>query len=134
MPPAIPSKASFGPRDAVPLEKMIDQVDGLKPLLESLFGTRQDSPQWAETQEELKRVAAAYARFFMTDDGKTILENLCDVTVRRPSFVAIMGVDPMQAYAQGVQREGANALLFFIMQQIAIGRQQLPPDREGSKP
>lgn len=127
----------FSTRDAVPLDGLLGQIANpdVQKMLEGLW-PKDEKTDAATTEllEEQRRVSAAYARFFMTEDGRTILENLCDVTVRRPTFVSILGVDPLQAYAHGVQREGANALLWFILTHIAAGRSQQMPDREGSKP
>jgi|GEM_PF-1057278 len=130
MPPAT-REASFGPREAVPLDGLSAEVGNVNEVLKGLFPPMNDEAN-EHVLEELKRVGAAYARVFTTDDGRAVLEHLADNTVRRPTFQAMPGVPLEQMAILGVQREGCNALFFFMMQMIATGRQQSPPQREGS--
>ncbi len=130
MPPAV-SPASFGPREAQPLDDILGNIGQVDDVLKGLFEAP-DNEQYEAMAQELNRVAAAYARFFASADGQVILEHLCDVTVRQPTFISAIGIDPMQAYADGCRREGTNALVYYIMKMIAMGRSQVPPQREGA--
>lgn len=128
--PAVPG--GFGPREAMPMDNF---MSGAFDVLNGLFdeGKRKDlPPAMQEILEADKRVAEAAARFAATEDGRVILEWLCDQTLRRPTFFSHLGLDPMQAYAHGCFREGANAIVFSLLKAIATGRQEHPPHREGS--
>jgi hypothetical protein len=73
--------------------------------------------------EASERIRALAARKFGDADGEELLEALCDATLRRPTFITQMGVDPMQALMFGAFREGH-------------GRRHLPVarlDRRGAK-
>lgn len=90
----------------------------------------QDRAQFsAELEAQARAVAGAYARLFATDDGKLVLEHLLDVTLRRATWTAALGLTPDQAYGHGVLREGQNSLAFFILSLIARGREEAPPPR-----
>lgn len=59
-----------------------------------------------------------------------LMEFLADETLRRVDFVSGLGVDPMQAYAFGVFREGQKAMLLSIFKLIADGRGHMMKGRE----
>ncbi len=128
--PAIP--ASFGARQAMPAEGFA--LDA-RSILAGLFDqvNPEDLPADARAALEAQQhIAQAAARLFASDDGRTVLEWLCDVTLRRPVFMTQLGLDPMQAHVHGAFREGQNALVFAIMAAMAEGRQEQPPQREGT--
>lgn len=130
MPPSVP-EASFGEREAMPLDSYLAEVGNVDDVLKGLFPAP-NNDDFEELAEKQKRTAACYARLFASDDGRAVLEDLADNSVRRPTFFAQLGLDAMQMAMLGCQREGSNALFFFIMRMIALGRQQMPPQREGS--
>jgi len=76
--------------------------------------------------------AAHLARLHAADPAfREALELLLDMTLRRATFTAALGLDPMQAYAYGVFREGQNSLMTVILNMIAKGRKDRPePGRE----
>lgn len=71
-----------------------------------------------------ERAAAALARFASSPDGAEAFELLLDGTLRRATFTAQLGLDPMQAYAFGVFREGQNSLMAAILKLVATGRKE----------
>ena len=75
--------------------------------------------------------ACALARFAASADGELALEMLLDVTLRRPSFVALLGLPMEQAYGYGVFREGQNSLMAMILKMIAAGRKEQTPQERG---
>ena len=80
-----------------------------------------------------ERAAAALARFAASPDGAEALEMLLDGTLRRATFTAQLGLDPMQAYAFGVFREGQNSLMASILKLIASGRKD-ETSQQGREP
>lgn len=78
--------------------------------------------------ERGERVAVNLARLYGADASfREALDFLLDSTLRRATFTAQLGLDPMQAYGFGVFREGQNSLLFAILKLIARGQKVEPP-------
>jgi hypothetical protein len=128
--PYVPA-ARYSPRAAQPLE---NYVHGAKDVIEGLFQQAdKDLPPFAQAlKEQAERVRGAAARLFDTPDGREVLEYLCDATLRRPTFIAHLGLDPMRAYAHGVLREGQNTAVYLLLSLIAEGRGEQPVTREGA--
>lgn len=84
------------------------------------------------SSERGERAAAHLARLHAADPGfRDALDFLLDSTLRRATFTAALGIDPMQAYAFGVFREGQNSFAAALLKLIAIGRKDRPePGRE----
>lgn len=119
--------ADFGPRQAQPIESAIAWAasqgwDGL-----NLNGGQRD-PRAELIEAEAKDLARATARLFDSEEGRRVLEFIADQTIRRP--VTVMGMPDGLNYA--CFREGQNAVLFMLMKMIALGREETPPQREGS--
>lgn len=101
--------------------------DALDPALRS-----EVDPRVAAQEEDLKRqrIAAAAAKIFTSPEGELVLETILDKTLRRSSFFAMLGIDPMQVAMFGAFREGQNALVTEILRLIAEGRgEPQPPQR-----
>lgn len=86
--------------------------------------------------ERMKRAAehdrgiqmAKTAARLATDTGfLELLEFLMDHSLRRATFTAQLGIDPMQAYAFGVFREGQNSMIYALLKLIANGRNAATP-------
>lgn len=124
--------ASFGPRQAQPLEQLMGDA---KSAVEDLFGKTdpKDMPAFARAAiENTERIRGIAARLFAPGtEGEQLLEALCDATLRRPVFITQLGVDPMQALMYGAFREGQGAAIFLLLAWIAEGRSEQPPQREG---
>ena len=81
--------------------------------------------------EKGERAAAALARLHAHDPGfGEALDFLLDSTLRRQTFTAGLGLDPMQAYAFGVFREGQNSFAFAMLKLIAMGRRETLKGRD----
>ncbi len=86
---------------------------------------------WTEKLEaDASDRAMIFARVFDTPEGRVVLEHLCDLTLRRPTFIALVNLPMHQAYGIGCHREGQNAIVHTILKLIAEGRQEAPPVRE----
>ena len=122
----------FGPREAMPLDQFINEAGS---IIDELFPKTGDSDEFARLvkvqTEEIRRVRAAAARIFDTEDGRLVLEALCDSTLRRPTFITHVNMPADRGYAFGCFREGMNAAVFAILRAIAEGRDEPPPQREG---
>lgn len=77
--------------------------------------------------EKGARAAAIAAALWNIPEFRELLEFLLDASLRRATFTAQMGLDPMQAYSFGVFREGQNAMIYAILKLIAQGRKIEPP-------
>lgn len=122
----------FGARDAQPLESY---MGGAKKLVEDLFGkiNTGDMPAFAQASiEQTERLRAIAARIFGTAEGEELLEALCDITLRRPTFITQSGMPPDQVLALGQFREGMGAMVFILLAWIAEGRGEQQPQREGT--
>lgn len=129
--PAIPANY-FGARDAQPLG---GYMDGAKQLVEDLFGkiSTKDLPTFAQAAiEQTKEVRAIAARKFGDAEGEMLLEALCDITLRRPTFITQSGMPSDQVLALGQFREGMSAMVFILLAWIAEGRGEQQPQREGA--
>ncbi len=83
------------------------------------------------SSERGERAAAHLARLHAFDPAfRDALDFLLDSTLRRATFTAQLGLDPMQAYAFGVFREGQNSFASALLKLIALGRKDKPePER-----
>jgi hypothetical protein len=117
--PAVPPH--YGPRQAQPLERLLQSInlDELRP---------QAPPP---SPEDILAMRAA-AAIFSTPDGAVLLEWLADRTVRMPSALPPIGIDPVQGWAEAQRREGRNDTFFLLVQLIAAAREEPAPIREGS--
>lgn len=126
------SAASFGPRQAQPLDNYMNDA---KSVLEGLFGPsdKKDLPVLAQAAiEQTRHIRGIAASLFMPgSDGEELLEALCDATLRRPTFITQMGLPSDQVLAMGQFREGMGAAIFLLLAWIADGRSEQPPQREG---
>ncbi|MDD7908673.1 hypothetical protein PUV47_01980 [Pseudovibrio exalbescens] len=103
--------------------------------IEKLMGRFAADPQAKERSAQEERAAherrarylAALAAVFSTEDGRLVLEELLNGTLRRTTFQTQFGVDPLQAYAHGAFREGQNAVVATILKDLAeVGRDHTP--------
>lgn len=79
--------------------------------------------EMARRTEDKRAIAAAWARFADSPDGRLALEALFDTTLRRTVFFANLGQEPLAMATWGAFREGQNALAQAIALQIAAGRE-----------
>jgi hypothetical protein len=127
--PAV-NPARFGPRQAQPLEGLAADA---RDVLAGLFAKADpaDLPPLARAAIEAnERIRGIAARKFGDAEGRELLEALCDATLRRPTFVTQLGIDPMQALVFGAFREGQAATVFLLLAWIAEGRGEQQPTRE----
>jgi hypothetical protein len=75
-------------------------------------------------------IAAAWARFYNSEDGRMALDRLFDTTLRRAVYFANLEIDMQAMAVYGALREGQNSLAHEIARQISIGQ----ADEEGPKP
>jgi hypothetical protein len=125
--PAIP--ASYGARQAQPLDDILDQVGAvsLDAMLEQLRGGVDRRGSWGEEfTERAEGAAKAAAAVAKSRAGRELLEYLADVSVRRPMFV----LDRPNGLEFAAFREGQNALFYTLLALVAAGRQETPPVRE----
>jgi hypothetical protein len=94
---------------------------------------RGDAEAKART-ERGERVAANLARLYGVDASfREALDYLLDTTLRRATFTAQLGLDPLQAYSFGVFREGQNSFAVALLKLIAIGKKE-PARQEERNP
>lgn len=86
--------------------------------------------QQAKEDGDAKAIAAAWARFADSPDGRKALERLFDTTLRRTVFFAALGLDPASMAVFGAFREGQNAVAHEIARQIGIGNQEAVQPRD----
>lgn len=121
---------SFGPRQAQPLERALPDA---RAIVRGLFAEvdPQDLPIAARLAlEKQKATQQAAARLFADPDFRTVLESLCDVTVRRPVTVVTPGVSAEFAALYAAKREGQNEIVYLLLAWIAEGRGEAAPTRE----
>ena len=119
--------ASLDGRAAMPASSFLDQVG--KIGLDDLLARVEGSPAVTrELTRARRQIAACAAQVFATDEGRVVLEFLFDATLRRPVFMPGLGPEGL-VYA--AHREGQNAVVWQIVQAIAEGRCEIPPNREG---
>lgn len=106
------------------LKAAIEDADGLTgwDFFEHKAETCRGASLGSVDKERADRVCATLARFAASPEGTDVLEALLDVTLRRTSFVAQLGLPMEQAYGYGVFREGQNSLMAMILKMIALGR------------
>lgn len=119
--------ASLDARAAMPAQGFLDQIGkiGLDDLLARVEGSPAVTRDLVRAREQ---AAACAAQVFATDEGKVVLEFLLDATLRRPLFLPGLGPEGL-VYA--AHREGQNSIVWQLVQAIAIGRRETPPNREG---
>jgi len=99
--------------------------------LEVQFGGGAAREKQLEVEARRRELAGAAARVYDTPDGQLLIQSFVDATLLRQVFVTQLGVDPMQAYAYGAFREGANAFVTQLLKLIAEGQSEpAPPSRE----
>ncbi len=130
-PPAF--SPGFDARAAMPLdafEKAVGDVD-LDTMLEQIsgrLGTGANSAFLADQAAMREQVAALAADFLADPHYSPLVEWLLDITLRRPVVLSGMG-DGRLEYAD--RREGANSVVWQLLQAAAEGRGDVPPAREG---
>lgn len=119
--------ASLDARAAMPAGSFLDRIGQIG--LDDLMARVEGSPAVArELAQARSQIAACAAHVFATDEGRVVLEFLFDATLRRPVFLPGLGPEGL-VYA--AHREGQNAIVWQIVQAIAEGRAEIPPNREG---
>jgi hypothetical protein len=123
--PAIPPR--YGARQAMPIKGFLDATEAvsLDAITDQLEGTPAVANELALERASVAAMAAAWAD---TPEGAAILEYLADISVRRPVFLPGLGPE---AVSYAAHREGQNNLFWQLVQLIAIGRKEPPPQREG---
>lgn len=122
------SAAAIPDREAVPLDRIMQQVDDRLSRFDLDNLTVKPPPPSLE--DEL--VAKAAARLFSSKEGRAVLEFLADKTVRALRMPMPLGVDAMQAYAHGQRREGQCDTFYLLLSLIAQGH-EAPPAAERSE-
>ncbi len=132
--PAVPLSTSLR-RITTPdvLEASLAEVD-LDAMLRQLSGrldpARQEAFVTAETAARAQ-VAELAKRLFDDPVYRPLVEWLLDITLRRP--VSIWGLgEAGREYVD--RREGANSVVWQLLQAVAEGREEPPPIREGTTP
>jgi hypothetical protein len=123
--PAIPAR--YGMRETMPLESFLDRTAkiDLDDLAEQLEGTPAVAKELSRSREQV----AALAAKLMDSEYRPVVEWLIDISLRRPTFMPGLGHEG-QLYA--AYREGGNAVVWQLIQAIAQGREEMPPQREGA--
>lgn len=119
------------------LEAALEDADGLDgwAFFEHANDPKKGDAAAREKLERGQRVAAAAARLYAGDPAfRDLLDFLMDSTLRRQTFTAALGLDPMQAYAFGVFREGQNSFVMAMLKLIAIGRKEKPEPGRSHEP
>ncbi len=86
--------------------------------------------QQSKDREDNRAIAAAWARFADSPDGRKALERLFDTTLRRTVFFVQLGLDPHSMAVFGAFREGQNALAHEIARQISLGNAEAIKPRD----
>ena len=117
-------EASFGAREAQPLDvlQQLAKTGGWK------FFEADDRLSTAPLEDDAAQLANDARLVFETEQGRRVLEWLADTTVRRP--VWSYGIQDAMAYV--AMREGQNAVFFNLLKLLAFGREEKPPQREGT--
>lgn len=120
----------FGPREAVTLDGMMKSA-GLEgwDMLEKLLDPKGEMQ--GELENTAKSVAPLIYGLALSSEGREILEWLCDITVRRPTFIHGMGIEQAALYA--ANREGQAGVIFTILKAIKTG-QEIVGDRAPTIP
>ncbi len=121
-------KPAIGAREAMPAEAFlaaIPQFD-LAAAIEGKF--RDLLPAAARDEMATQGQIAVIAARLLEPDLRPLLEWLLDQTLRRPLFLPGLGPD---ALVFAAHREGQNAVVWKLLQTIAMGRDETPPAREG---
>lgn len=119
-------EASYGPRDAQPIEQMLRlaRAEGWDFFKQRMGVDPNDRASTPEA-DKMALIQADFRKVFATIEGHRVLEHLADITVRRPLW--FLGVPPEYCH----MREGQNALFFTILKILATAREENPPVREG---
>lgn len=125
--------ASFGPRQAQPLENFMTDA---KSIVEGLFGKTdpKDLPPMAQAAIEARaRIRSIAAQTFPVGAAaEQLLEHLADAMLRRPFMIVQPGVPLDQAALYGAKREGQADAIYYLLALIAEGRSEQAPQREGA--
>lgn len=70
--------------------------------------------------EKTKALNVAYAHVFSSAEGKMVLEDLLDQTLRRATWDGNRSLE--QAATYGLMREGQNSIVACIMQRMEAGK------------
>lgn len=113
------SEPVFGPRQALPLDLVMAQSED-RPwdFLDRLLDPR--GGRAAELENSATRIGPLVYRLALSREGREILEWLCDITVRRPHFIAGMGIE--QAALYGASREGQDGVVFALLKAARQGQ------------
>jgi hypothetical protein len=89
---------------------------------------RQGEAETSRLREAANRTAELAAGLYaISDEFRTVLEWMLDVSLRRASFIARLGLPMDQAYGYGCFREGQNAMTAALLKLIAEGSRRKPP-------
>ena len=128
--------ATLGARAAMPKDLLERAVEGIniEDLLRSMSG-RLDTPGQdafaKEAAADRAQIAAQAAAFAADPRYAALFEWLLDITLRRPMVLWGLG-DSRLEYAD--RREGANSVVWQLLQAVAEGRSEQHPIREGQIP
>jgi hypothetical protein len=128
--PAVP--ASLGAREVMTadsLEASLRDVD-FDAVMESLSGRlgAGKTNEWiAEQTRNREQIAVLAAHFAADPKYRPLFEWLLDITLRRPVSIAGMGEHALE-YVN--RREGANSVVWQLLQAVAEGREEQAPIRE----
>ncbi len=73
------------------------------------------------------RLTAIMAALDANAEFRALLEHLLDVTLRRVTFTAQLGLPRDQAYDYGLYREGQNSIVALLLNMIAASRKEKSP-------
>lgn len=130
--PAIP--ASLGRREVMQRDVLARAVEGidLEEMLAQMSGrldTRGQNTFVEQQTAARQQVAALAAEFASSERFRPLFEWLLDITVRRPVSIWGLGDDRCE-YVD--RREGANSVIWQLLQAVAEGRGEVPPPMEGT--
>jgi hypothetical protein len=116
-------------RKMMSIEAMIDQAGAIE--LPGFMNVLMDPEPEAKSQKELEQEALSKAifRVFQTDDGRALFEWLLDNTLRKPLVFPSIVDNQEKHYPMACAREGMNALVMLILQQIALAQEAPMPIR-----
>ena len=98
----------------------------------------QNKENWQNVVDEKKELADAYHAVFSTNQGKRVMEDLLNITLRKSSFVDMTpeGVltSALESVPHGFVREGQNQIMRYILGNMRYSQfgGQAAPDK--SKP
>ncbi len=90
-------------------------------------GPQDRSPAEQARTPEQERLIAIAGALWAVPEFRELVDHLVEVTLRRMTFVAQLGLTIDQAYGYGVYREGQNATTMMLLKLIAEGRKVAAP-------